>query len=334
MALNIRDKAQDGRFTTNVAKEQIEVRVSSIPGALGENIAMRLLNPKTINFGFKDLGLRDDLLKLIKEELKRPNGMLIVTGPTGSGKTTTLYAFLKEKVSPEIEIITLEDPIEYRLEGVNQTQVEAERGYSFAASLRAVLRQDPNVILVGEIRDKETAEIALQASLTGHIVFSTLHTNDAAGAIPRFIDLGVNPSTLSAGLIDIAAQRLLRRICPACKKERMPTAQEREKIINVLKGLPKTIAAPALSAQFKLAKGTGCAACGRTGYKGRIAVFELIKIDSDLEKLIIKSPSHAEITEAIKNKGFVSMYADGMLKTLQGITTIEELENVVGAEKE
>ncbi|MBU1102489.1 GspE/PulE family protein [Patescibacteria group bacterium] len=330
MVLNVRDKAQDGRFTIKLQKTEMEVRVSIIPGPNGENIVMRVLNPKNINLNLKDLGFREDIYQFVIKEIKRPNGMLITTGPTGSGKTTALYAFLKEVTDPEVKIITLEDPIEYHLDGVTQTQVEAERGYTFASGLRAILRQDPDIVLVGEIRDRETAEIALHAALTGHIVFSTLHTNDAAGAIPRFIDMGASPPILSSALIDIMAQRLLRRVCPDCKTQHEPSAQEREKIKAALANLPKTVILPAFSHDFKLWRGKGCAKCSNTGYRGRVGIYEIIPIDSDMEKLITKSPSHAEVLELVKKKNFVSMYQDGVIKVMEGVTTLEELEDIVG----
>jgi len=327
MVLNVRDKAQDGRFTIKVDAADIEVRVSAIPGPKGENVVMRILNPKNINLSIKDLGFREDAYRFLMKEIQKPNGMIVTTGPTGSGKTTALYAFLKEVTDPEIKIITLEDPVEYHLDGVTQTQVEADQGYTFAAGLRAILRQDPDVILVGEIRDSETAEIAIQAALTGHIVFSTLHTNDAAGAIPRFIDMGANPTTLSSALIVMLAQRLLRRICKFCTEEYTPSAEEKTKITKALEGLPKEVIAPELT---KLSRGKGCAKCNNTGYKGRVGVFEIIPVDPDLEKLITKSPSHAEILKLVKSKGFVSMYQDGVIKILQKMTTFEELDGIVG----
>ncbi len=330
MVLNVRDKAQDGRFTIKLGGQEIEVRVSVIPGPNGENVVMRILNPKNINLSIKDLGFRADAYDFVMKEIKKPNGMIVTTGPTGSGKTTALYAFLKEVTDPEIKIITLEDPIEYHLAGVTQTQVESEHGYTFAAGLRAILRQDPDVVLVGEIRDKETAEIAIQAALTGHIVFSTLHTNDAAGAIPRFVDLGANPTSLSAALIDMMGQRLLRRICKDCKEEYEPSAEEKEKIKKALAGLPKEVKVPDISKSFKLAHGKGCAKCNNTGYKGRVGVYEIIPVDPDVEKLITKSPSHAEVLETVKKKGFVSMYQDGVIKILEKTTTFEELDDIVG----
>lgn len=325
MKLNIRDVAQDGRFTIRLEKIDIEVRASVIPGAYGENIVLRILNPKTISLDLKDLGFRQEDLEIIEQQTKKPNGLIISTGPTGSGKTTTLYAFLKKTAKPEIKIITLEDPIEYHLEGITQTQVESEVGYTFAAGLRAILRQDPDVILVGEIRDKETAEIAINASLTGHLVFSTLHTNDAAGAIPRFIDLGIKPGVLAASLSLIMAQRLARRLCQKCKKEYKPTKEILEKIKKALEGVDDKVIE---GGRFYQAK--GCDQCNKTGYKGRVAILEMIVIDQDLEKLVALSPSHAQVREFSHKKGLLTMYQDGLLKVLSGITTLEELERVVG----
>lgn len=330
MVLNVKDIAQDGRFTIKLSDTEIEVRVSIIPGPSGENVVMRLLNPKSINLSIKDLGIRNDAYEYLIKEITKPNGMIVTTGPTGSGKTTALYAFLKEVTDPEIKVITLEDPVEYHLAGVTQTQVESEHGYTFASGLRAILRQDPDVILVGEIRDKETAEIAIQAALTGHIVFSTLHTNDAAGAIPRFIDMGANPTSLSSALIDVLAQRLLRRVCKFCAEEYDATPEELEKIKKSLEGVPATVAIPDYSKGIKLSKGKGCPKCNNTGYKGRVGVFEIIPVGEELEKLIAKSPSHAEIVEMLKKTGFVSMYQDGVIKILEKKTTFEELDNIVG----
>lgn len=330
MVLNVRDKAQDGRFSIRIKDYDVEVRVSIIPGPYGENIVMRILDPKNISLSIKDLGFREDAYQFLLKEIDRPNGMIITTGPTGSGKTTALYAFLKEITSPDLKIITLEDPIEYHLTGVTQTQVESEQGYTFASGLRAILRQDPDVVLVGEIRDQETAETAIHAALTGHIVFSTLHTNDAAGAIPRFIDMGANPTILSAALIDVMAQRLLRRVCKECQEEYTPSAEEKEKIKKALEGLPKEVTLPDIGKDFKLVRGKGCAKCSKTGYKSRVGVYEIIHIDAAMEKIIAKSPSHAEVLEQAKQSGFVSMYQDGVIKILQGVTTFEELDNIVG----
>ncbi len=330
MTLNIHDRAQDGRFTIRLEESDIEVRVSIIPGPEGENVVMRVLSPKKINLSLKELGFRKDLYDFIEKEIRRPNGMIITTGPTGSGKTTALYTFLKEVTSPDVKIITLEDPIEYHLSGITQTQVEPERGYTFAAGLRAILRQDPDIVLVGEIRDKETAEIAVHAALTGHIVFSTLHTNDAAGAIPRFIDMGANPTILSAALIDIMAQRLVRRICTECKEAYYPSEEEKAKIKKALEGLPKQVEVPDISKGFKLFKGKGCDKCNHIGFRGQIGVYENITVNAEMERLITKFPSHADVLEVAKKTGFISMYQDGILKVLAGITTLEELEDIVG----
>lgn len=327
VALNIKDKPQDGRFSIEIDGSKLEVRSSFIPSPQGENTVLRLLNPKSINLTLKDLGLREDIFEIIKKEIKQPNGLIITTGPTGSGKTTTLYAFLKEITRPELKIITLEDPIEYHLTGITQTQVEIERGYTFAEGLRAALRQDPDILMVGEIRDKETAEIALQSALTGHLVFSTLHTNDAAGAVPRFLDLGASAKTVASALSLAIAQRLVRRLCPDCKEEVEPTKEEKEKIDAALKNLPESIKKTTLS---KIYKPKGCDRCNGIGFKGRIGIYEIIEKEAELEKFISTSPGHAEILEFLNKKGFVSMFQDGVLKVLEGITSLEEVKNMTG----
>lgn len=323
MRLNIRDIPQDGRFTIRLRETDIEVRVSCIPSVYGENIVMRVLNPQAILLDLRDLGLQPNQLKIIEKEIKKPNGMMINTGPTGSGKTTTLYACLRRVNQPEIKIITLEDPIEYHLAGITQTQVDLERGYTFAKGLRAILRQDPDVLLVGEIRDRETAEIALNAALTGHLVFTTLHTNDAAGAIPRFIDLGAKGPILASALNLIIAQRLVRRLCPKCKELFAPEV----KILNeIKKALAKQTT---MGRPKKIYRARGCPACNKTGYKGRVGVFEMILVDSETEKLISTSPSHAQLVEMMERKGLMTMYQDGLLKVLEGITSLEEVERVL-----
>jgi type IV pilus assembly protein PilB len=323
MKLNVRNQAQDGRFTVSIDGAEIEVRVSVIPSSYGENIVMRILNPKSINLKLEDLGMRPDLLQILEKEIQKPNGMLITTGPTGSGKTTLLYAIIRKVNTPEVKIITLEDPVEYHLEGITQTQVEASRGYTFAKGLRAILRQDPDMILVGEIRDNETAAIAVQSALTGHLVFSTLHTNDAAGAIPRFLDIGVNASNLSAALNLIIAQRLVRRLCDKCKKETQLSPTELSKIKKEIDGLPDSIKKPD---KFTIYQATGCPQCNQTGYKGRIGIFELILVNEEMEKLINGSPGHLEIIGQAKKQGMVNLYQDGLLKVVEGMTTLEELK--------
>ncbi|MFH1180848.1 MAG: GspE/PulE family protein [bacterium] len=322
--LNISDRPQDGRFSVKTASSLIEIRASVLPAEEGEAIVLRVLNPKSV-MGLDVLGLRKDLLELFKKEIKKPNGMIVVTGPTGSGKTTTLYAFLKEVCRPEIKIITIEDPVEYRLEGVSQTQVAPEKGYDFVSGLRAIVRQDPDVILVGEIRDIETANIGLQSSLTGHLVLTTLHTNDAAGTIFRLINLGANPADLGPAINLIIAQRLVRKICPSCAKFEAPSSQELKKIKIALKKPPKNI---------KIPKAGQCKKCNFTGYKGRIGIYEAFLVDDEMEKLILKKPSVSEIKELAIKRGMKTIYCDGLIKVLAGITTIEELDRVASEEEQ
>ncbi|MBL7155060.1 MAG: type II/IV secretion system protein [Candidatus Portnoybacteria bacterium] len=333
MKLNVHDKAQDGRFTISVDKTDMEIRVSCIPSAYGENIVMRILNPKAIALGLEDLGLRPDFLEVIQKEIQRPNGMLITTGPTSSGKTTLLYALLKKVNQPEVKIITLEDPVEYHLEGITQTQVETEKGYTFAKGLRAILRQDPDVILIGEIRDKETAEIAVQSALTGHLVFSTLHTNDAAGAIPRFFDIGVKASNLASALNLIMAQRLVRKVCQKCRQAVSPSEKQLSQIKKALTGLLQQVKQPSLNKDLKIYQAKGCPQCNQTGYQGRIGIFEMILINEEMEKLISASATHLQILEKAREQGLVSFYQDALLKVLEGITTLEEVKRVVGSQE-
>ncbi len=321
LKLNITDKPQDGRFSILVDRE-IEVRVSSLPSEYGETIVMRLLDPKSL-LNLEDLGLRKDLLETLEREIKKPNGMIIVTGPTGSGKTTTLYAILRKLKSPEIKIITIEDPIEYKLEGIVQTQVNPKKGYDFANGLRAIVRQDPDVILVGEIRDLETATIALQAALTGHLVLTTLHTNDAAGTVARLIALGEKPVNIAPALNLAIAQRLVRKVCQKCKKMEIPTEKEREKIEKAFEIIGKKV--PPFE---KIPKSVGCNECNHTGYRGRLGIYEFFLVDEEMENFILKQPSIAEMRKKAIEKGMLPMYQDGLLKVLEGITTIEEVERV------
>ncbi|MEI7424837.1 MAG: GspE/PulE family protein [Candidatus Staskawiczbacteria bacterium] len=334
LKLNITDKPQDGRFTIEVNDLLIEVRTSSLPSEYGESIVMRLLNPKSL-ISLEDLGLRDDLYKTFQMEIEKPNGMIIVTGPTGSGKTTTLYAFLKKIQNPEIKIITIEDPIEYHLKGVSQTQVAPDKGYDFSDGLRSIVRQDPDVILVGEIRDLETSKIALQAALTGHLVLSTLHTNDAAGTIPRLVDLGVEPSSIASGLKMAVAQRLLRKVCKECSTLVKPTTEELSNIKKGLKVLPKNIKLPDLD-EVKIAKAKegGCQTCNFTGYKGRQGIFEAFLVDSEIERFVLTNPPVSAIRELAVKKGMVTMYQSGLIDIVTGKTTFEELMRVVEADEE
>lgn len=326
LKLNIRDRAQDGRFSIHLKDSEIEVRVSVIPGNYGESIVLRILNPKTISVAFEDLGIEKRLLEIISKELKKPNGMILTTGPTGSGKTTTLYAFLKKIYTTEIKIITLEDPIEYHLAGINQTQIEEEKDYTFSNGLRSVLRQDPDVIMVGEIRDLDTAKIAINAALTGHMVLSTLHTNNAAGTIPRLIDLGVNPNIIAPAVNIAIAQRLVRKLCDKCKQKREPKKEELEIVEKIIKTLPQNYDTPA---ELAFWEAKGCDSCNNMGYRGRIGIFEAILVDENIEKLILKKPGETEILKAAESQNILDMKQDGVLKAIKGITTIEELQRVV-----
>jgi len=323
MKLNVYDRPQDGRFSVLMEKLPIEIRTSTLPAEWGESIVMRILNPKSL-ISLGELGLREDLLKIFKKEIKKPNGMIIVTGPTGSGKTTTLYAILKEIQSPEIKIITIEDPIEYRLEGITQTQVDPKAGYDFANGLRAIVRQDPDVILVGEIRDFETAQIAIQAALTGHLVLTTLHTNDAAGTVARLIALGEKPVNIAPAINMAVAQRLVRKVCKKCSVLEKPSEEELEKLKSGLKNLKIEI-----PKDLKIRKAKGCEDCNFTGYRGRTGIFEAFLVDDEMERFILTSPSISDLREMAQKKGMVTMYQDGLLKAMDGITTIEEVERVV-----
>jgi type II secretory ATPase GspE/PulE/Tfp pilus assembly ATPase PilB-like protein len=326
--------AQDGRFNIIEGQKETSIRTSLIPGTYGESIVMRILDPDAIQVKFEDLGIEAYLFDIIKNEIAKPNGLILVTGPTGSGKTTTLYAFLQKIYSPEINIVTIEDPVEYHLTGITQTQVNPKKGYDFPEGLRSILRQDPDVIMVGEIRDGETAEISTQSSLTGHMVFSTLHTNNAGGVIPRLIDLGVNPKILVSALSLSIAQRLVRKLCENCKKESVPN-EEQLKIINtVLEGMKnegKDILKYNIknSTEFKISLPVGCDKCNNLGYKGRIGIFEAIKTDEAIEKIIPENPSEREIKKVAHNQGILSMRQDGIVKILNGITSIEEVQSVV-----
>jgi type II secretory ATPase GspE/PulE/Tfp pilus assembly ATPase PilB-like protein len=329
LKLNITDRPQDGRFTILMREMTIEVRTSTLPAEWGESIVMRLLNPKSL-IEMGALGLRKDLIEIFEREIKRTTGMIIVTGPTGCGKTTTLYAILKRINKPEIKIITIEDPIEYHIKGLSQTQVNPKKGYSFATGLRSIMRQDPDVILVGEIRDLETAEIACQAALTGHLVFSTLHTNDAAGAIARLIDLGVKPVSIAPAINMVVAQRLPRRVCKKCVKFVSPSLKDLKKIKEGLKGVRKEILPSSFFDQnFKIPKAKGCPDCNFTGYRRRIGIYETFLVDDEMERFILKSPSIVDMRDLAMKKGMVLMYQDGLIKVLEGITTIEEVERVI-----
>lgn len=332
MKLNVEKKPQDGRFTVLVEKdpiEQIEIRVSTLPSEYGETIVMRVLNPKNL-INLEDLGLRKDLYKIFVEQTQKPNGMIVVTGPTGSGKTTTLYAFLKKMQSSEIKIITIEDPIEYHLGGISQTQVDPKKGYDFASGLRSIVRQDPDVILVGEIRDLETASIALQAALTGHLVLSTLHTNDASGTVARFIALGESPVNIAPAMNMVVAQRLIRKVCPKCGQSKIISKEEYDEMKKTLENITQAIEIPEFTENTKILYAKGCSYCNNTGYKGRIGLFETLIIDPETEDYILTSPSSSALEKFAINKGMTTMKQDGFIKILNGVTTFEEVKRVTG----
>jgi len=329
LKINVTDAPQDGRFTAKFDKDYIEIRTSIIPAEYGETVVLRVLDPHTISLSLSDLGLRKDDEETVRLELKRPNGTILVTGPTGSGKTTTLYAFLKSVKNPELKVITIEDPIEYHLEGIEQTQIDPKSGYTFGGGLKSILRQDPDIILVGEIRDLETAEVGMHAALTGHLVFSTLHTNDASGAVPRLVDLGVKTSIIGPALNLIIAQRLVRKLCHSCKIVAEINTRTALNIKKFLRGLPPKINSVYENKEIVLYKAVGCAKC-RGGFKGRLGMFELLRCGDELETLITKEATDEAIKKLARHQGMVEMQADGILKTLDGVTTLEEVERVTG----
>ena len=329
LKLNIKKDSQDGRFSVHVKDMDIEIRTSILPGAYNESIVMRILNPKSIGVPLEDLGIPPKLLDVILKEIEKPNGMLLTTGPTGSGKTTTLYAFLKKSHNPTVKIITIEDPIEYHLPGIVQTQVN-DKGYTFLDGLRAALRQDPDIIMVGEIRDGETAAIAINSALTGHLVFSTLHTNSAAGAFPRLIDLGINPKIMSSAINIVLAQRLVRKLCEFCKKP-IPlegrTKIEIDKVVATI--FDKNDIPPIPTNIFTAGE---CEKCNHTGYKGRIGIYEGIKMTPEVNATLENNPSADEVEKAAAPQAILTLKQDGIVKILQGITSMEELERVISVE--
>ena len=330
LKLNIHNTPQDGRFSVVFGEKIIEVRTSVLPGAYGENTVMRILDPETVRQSIEDLGMSKENFALVKKLLQKTTGSILTTGPTGSGKTTTLYAFIRHVNEPGSKIITIEDPVEYHIEGISQTQVNPAKGYTFANGLRSIVRQDPDVILVGEIRDAETAEIAMQAALTGHLVFSTLHTNDAAGAIPRLIDLGVKPVMIAPALNAVMAQRLVRKLCDKCKKKKNIDPETMIVIKEVFENSSGKEKMPKLTEKTEIFYPEKCAECNFTGYRGRIGVFEIFLVDDDMEKMILNNPAISEVRGAAIKKGMVTMLQNGYLKVLEGITSVEEVRRVLG----
>lgn len=317
---------QDGRFTFTFGKNVVDLRISTIPTVFGEKVVMRLLPKNTSAPSFADLGLRGSTLKNFEAQLLRPHGIILVCGPTGSGKTTTLYSVLSKVSTSRVNVVTIEDPVEYQIPGINQVQASPQVGLTFASALRSFLRQDPNVIMVGEIRDTETAELAIQAALTGHQVFSTIHTNSAAGAAPRLLDMGVEPFLLASALNAVLGQRVVRKICTHCRVEYAAPIEVAENIKSVLgKLLPVNTAT---SSTFKLFKGQGCVQCNNIGYLGRTGIFEFLVLSNKVAKLVIEHSSSSDIEKSAVEEGMVTMKQDGYLKVLEGITALEEVLRV------
>jgi len=322
MDISERRKPQDGRIRVTVQKKKIDLRVSTVPTVYGEKVVMRIQEAeKYLRVKLEDLGFEPDDLQKYRKAIWKPWGMILVSGPTGSGKTTTLYASLMERNTPDVNILTVEDPVEVSIPGINQVQVNERIGLTFAEVLRAFLRQDPDIILVGEIRDTETAEIAIRASLTGHLVFSTVHANDAPSTVTRLVDMGVEPFLVGSSLLIVVAQRLIRKLCPKCKEEttlppdiakQLGLSEEEEKEVKVYR-----------------AKEGGCEYCNFTGYKGRTAVHEILEVDEDLKTLIIRGANHDEIRREARKKGMRTLYEDGLLKVKKGITSLEEVNRVL-----
>ncbi|MBI5019128.1 type II/IV secretion system protein [Candidatus Gottesmanbacteria bacterium] len=319
---------QDGRFNFKMGESEVDLRVSTLPTVHGEKVVMRLLKKSGGIPTLNDLGLRGLALKHLETAIRRPHGVILVTGPTGSGKTTTLYSVLAILNNAKVNIMTLEDPVEYEISGVNQVQINPAAGLTFATGLRSFLRQDPNIVLVGEIRDQETAELAIQAALTGHLVFSTLHTNNAAGAIPRLIDLGAEPFLVASALNALVGQRIARRLCPTCKEEYVPD----EAVIVDMKSVVGTLWPQDKPMVLYKGKGTvgdkPCESCGGSGYLGRLGVFEVFPITDAISKLTLTRAPMSEIEKQAVSEGMITMKQDGYLKALEGVTTIEEVLRV------
>jgi len=308
-------RPQDGRIKILVAGKDIDMRVSIIPTSHGQSVVMRILDRDNIKVGLPDLGFGEEDFARFRQLIKRPNGILLVTGPTGSGKTTTLYAALNELNRPDVKIITAEDPVEYYLPGVNQCEVKPKIGMTFARIIRAMLRQNPNILLVGEIRDLETAETAIQASLTGHLVFSTLHTNDAPSAITRLVDIGIPPFLVASSVLAIMAQRLVRKVCPKCKVRYEPPA-------HVLTGLGLR---PELAKKANFMKGKGCNHCNKKGYRGRFGIYELMIMTQQVREMAFKGESTLNVRKMARKQGMRTLFEDGMIKAIKGQTTIDEV---------
>jgi len=329
--MNIDDKPQDGRFNIYLKDNKVKVRSSFLPTAFGESVAMRVLQSDVASLSFENLGLSSQAYEILKKEIAKPNGLVLTTGPTGSGKTTTLYAIMNKLNKPGTKIVTLEDPIEYELKGINQSQIDAKKDYTFSKGLRSILRQDPDIIMVGEIRDLETAEISVQASLTGHLVLSTLHTNDAAGVIPRLVDIGVKPYFVAPSINAIMGQRLIRKLCQHCREEHKVTEDEAEQVKKILAVIsPKSSIDIPLELPKIYKAGQGCEHCSGIGYKGRIGIYEIFTVSDNIKQLIADNVPAFKILQQAIEEGMITMLQDGILKCLSGITSLEEVYRVIG----
>jgi len=312
---------QDGRFFTIIDDKEIDFRVSTFPTALGEKIAIRILDPTSGLKSIHELGLEGKNLEILENEIFKPFGMILITGPTGSGKTTTLYAIMQILNQDKVNIVSLEDPVEYTMEGINQSQVLPEIGYTFARGLRHMVRQDPDIIMVGEIRDNETAELATHSALTGHLVLSTLHTNNAIGVIPRLMDLGIDSFLIPSSLNLMIAQRLARRLCPDCKEKVVASEREQQIIDEALASLPKEEREKlSFHRPYSIYKSKGCATCNKKGYLGRVGIFEIMKMTFELEQIILSQPSQEKLLAEAKRQGMITLQQDGIIKVLKGIT--------------
>ncbi|MFH1430425.1 MAG: GspE/PulE family protein [Candidatus Uhrbacteria bacterium] len=329
LKMNVDRVPQDGRITIALAEDSIDVRVSTLPTSWGESVVMRLLMSSKTGLEFADLGIRGRAFEQLTREVGRPNGMIVTTGPTGSGKTTTLYSVLLKLNTEKTKIITLEDPIEYKLKGINQSQIDPSREYTFAKGLRAILRQDPDIVMVGEIRDLETSEVAIQAALTGHLMLSTIHTNSAAGAIPRFLSMGVKPFLLAPALNAIIGQRLVRKVCEACREPAPLTDEERTRVQEIIAQIPEAERAEAETKELSFFRGKGCDECTQTGYKGRVGIYEILIMSKEIEDVVLSGKvSEYQMAELAQKAGMVTMVQDGILKALDGVTSIEEVFRV------
>jgi type IV pilus assembly protein PilB len=320
---------QDGRFSAKINDKDIDFRVATFPILYGEKIELRVLDPSTGSRSFDELGLSGRNLEVIKEAIKKPYGLILFTGPTGSGKTTTQYAILRILNQETVNIVTLEDPIEYSIAGINQSQTKPEIGYTFASGLRQILRQDPNIIMVGEIRDEETASLVMNAALTGHVVLSTLHTNSSVGVVARLVDMGVKPFLIPSTLRIVISQRLIRVLCPACKVKVKPNEKVRDYILDKIKSLPASSKEKfKMPDPFFIYETKGCEKCNNTGYSGRAGLYEVLSMNDEIAELVLKNPTEHAIFEAAQRQGMITMEQEGVLKIIAGETTIEEVARV------